>query len=452
MSTFNGLPVLTITGVLSATPSVIASLPWNGTTRPYKWSITLAVTAQPQSSTSSRVKFLYNGQDVNVGQWVTNISNGLAYQIVSISAKTNTSVTCVIEDVFRYNTWRAPAKNGTATPTTGTYLIFKLSDDGSPMVDPIPSGAAVSFFPTLTSRFQYINEQYDFPLSQPGLTSITFVYGDVIATDESTQTYVLADSSHANVVGRVTAVDDTGTVFTINPIRKIVDSLDFLPGQVGDVIYTDLTDPGKLTATPGGTEVYLKLRNNTQSTVTSVSLASTTVPVTNTFSPPNYTFTVNGVLATVGGTGLAQDVVDAINSTSLTSGVSATLQTTPTINIICIAVDARPINLVDVLGSAMSDVGLVSVENGVKAAGMYITVSRKPPAFLQTYGFVYTQSVAGTTWTITHNANSEEVSATVYGTDNIQVIPDEILIVDINTLQISFTAPQDGKADLTIFI
>lgn len=437
-----------------------ATLPWNGLSKPYQWTASLAITTQPQSNNppTSRQKFIYNGQDVNVGMWVANISNGLAWQIVSISAKTTSTVNVTLQDINRYNTYRDPAKTGNGKPATGTYVIFNLSDDGTPMVDPAPAGLGVNFFSTLTSRFAYIQKQYDLILNNPGFTAISgFAFGDVIAIDEPTQTFVLADSSHlSTIIGTVTAVDDSGVTFTVNPIRKVNDNLNYLPGQVGDIIYTDNSTPGGLTTSTGGTPVYLQLRQFTASTTTSKTFTDTVTPITT----PGFTFNVNNVLTSIGGSGIPLDVVNAINATTGTSGVSATLQTSPTIQIIITAVDARAINFEDVSGSVTTDAGLTSAENGVKAIGLIIAGSSSsaiPPGLLNSYGFVFVQSSASTTWTITHNAATTNVSAQIY--DNFSggaasgdiILPDAITIVDINNITISFNSAQAGTALLTIF-
>src|SRR5271165_4231499 len=220
-TSFNGIPVLSISASVLSSPINGATLPWNGLAKSYQWTLTLSITTQFQSGTTTRQKEQYNGMDVNVGQWIASISSGLAWQIVSISSKSASSVTCVVQDIFRYNTYRDPARTGNGKPATGSYVVFTLAEDGSPLVDPAPAGLGANFLSTLTTRFSYINlEQYDFPLGKPGNAAITFNYGDIIATDQPTGFFVLADSTHTNIVGRVTGVDDSGIYFAVDPIRK----------------------------------------------------------------------------------------------------------------------------------------------------------------------------------------------------------------------------------------
>jgi hypothetical protein len=273
-----------------------------------------------------------------------------------------------------------------------------------------------------------------------------FLYGDVVAIDEATGTYIKSDGSHLNVVGTVTAVDDSGTNISINAIQKVVDTLNYLPGVVGDLIYTDPTNPGGLTTTAGGTQVYLKLRNQTSSTTQSSTFGS----ATSTITTAGYTFNVNGILAVVGGSGSLTDVRDAINSISAATGVSAVIAGSFFLTIT--AVDARQIGFEDIAGTVTSDVGLISVENGVKAAGMLITNSRQSAAFSSVVGFTYTKVVANATWNINHNANTDNYVAQVFDSSGVAVLPDQITTIDVNNVQITFSNAQAGKAQLSLFV
>src|SRR5690606_3525520 len=54
------------------------------------------------------------------------------------------------------------------------------------------------------------------------------------------------------------------------------------------------------------------------------------------------------------------------------SGLALSTPASITYNIEFTAVDARAINFLDVVGSTVNDFGLISVENGIKACGLYI--------------------------------------------------------------------------------
>lgn len=306
-------------------PSEFPVLPGNPYPAPvpreYRWRVTLNISIQQQSSYLTRNPGVYNGQDINVGQWIANSSTGQAWQIITIESKTASQVVAIVQDIYRYNTFRDPFKLGNGSPSYGTYIVFNISDAGLPQIDPIPdSGVSSTFTQNLTSRFEYINLQYDYPLYQAGNT---FVVNDVIAVDSLTNQFVLSDDNNRIVIGRVTSISDTiPGWFTINPVQKVVDNLDWLPGNVGDIIYSSTTDPGGLSVIDtNGTQVYIKLRDNTSS----VSISQLPGPTS-----AGNVFQLNGVDVTVSGTGTAADVVSDVNLVSTQTGVVASLDLVPT--------------------------------------------------------------------------------------------------------------------------
>jgi hypothetical protein len=460
-----------------AAPGFPAPLPVQ---KDFKWEITMDISSQSHSSYATRKPGAYTGMDINVGQWIANLTSGQAWQIISIESKSSTQATAIVQDIYRYNTFRDITQVGNGAPISGTYVVFSIGDTGLPQIDPAPpAGTSASFAINIQSRFEYINLQYDYPLYQ---ADNTFSLNDLIAVNTTTHDYVLADDAHKLIVGRITSISDTITGwFTINPVQKIVDNLDYLPGFVGDTIYSSTTIPGGITADPGGAQIYIKLRDYTSSTTTSM------------FEGPTITgsiLQINSTDVTINGTGSIADIISATNAETLNTGVIAsavlsatTVQTSPgliapaygepalwassspasasingvpvtfnitstnpgyedyalplqmaasinaasipditastngalslivtntaggaitivnitadvngvefagadsgsglvlstvastTILVNFLAVDARAINFIDVLGSPVNDFGIMSVENGTKACGLYI--------------------------------------------------------------------------------
>lgn len=74
-----------------------------------------------------------------------------------------------------------------------------------------------------------------------------------------------------------------------------------------------------------------------------------------------------------------------------------------------------------------------------------------PPGTVQTFGYVYVQPMAAQVWTIVHNANSDKVIAQVYDLATEQIFPNNVTILDVNTVQIDFTNDQEGRAHLILF-
>jgi hypothetical protein len=446
----------------------------------FRWRVNMLIDRQNHSTYNTREPGIYTGQDVTVGQWIANLTTGQAWQIIQIESKSQFQVTAIVQDVFRYNTFRDPSGAGNGAPNSGVYVIFSVGDTGLPELDPVPpSGVSSTFSINLQSRFQYINLQYDYPLYQE---NSNFAINDVIAVDSTTHSFVLSDDVNRVVVGRVTSTSDTKSGwFTINPVQKIVDFLDYLPGGVGDIIYTSLDDPGELTLNSGGTELYVKLRNNTSSisvstlggpttagnifqlngldiivvspgninalissvnahqsqtgitassilTPTSVKTSSSLVttiygepalyaassPATATINGVPLTFNIRStdpgytdyaraaqmamvinnaaipnivadtpatlvlqITNTAGGPiNIVNGVFDTNNvpfaGTGSGSGLVLTTPSSTNSRVQFTAIDARTINFLDVSGSTVRDFGLVSVENGVKACGLYI--------------------------------------------------------------------------------
>jgi hypothetical protein len=560
----------------------------------FRWRVVIDIGPQNHSSYLTRDPGTYNGQDVTVGMWIANTITGQAWQIILIEEKSTTQVTAIVQDVYRYNTFRDVAQVGNGGPGAGFYVIFSVGDTGLPQIDPAPaSGISSSFTNNIQSRFEYINLQYDYPLYQAGNT---FAVNDVIAADHTTNSFVLADNDNRIVVGRVTSISDTiPGWFTINPVQKIVDFLDYLPGDIGDILYTSLTTPGEITTNSGGSQIYIKLRNNTSS----ISISTGTGPTI-----AGNVFQLNGIDITVGGTGIDSDVVSAVNSESSNTGVSAllvlaptTVQTnislitptygepalwasssyaTATINGITVtfnitsldpgyedyarptqmaqsindaaipnivastisngtilvitntaggaitivngnsdingvpvagtasgtglelstsastsynirftAVDARPIDFLDVIGTTVEDFGLISVENGIKACGLYIEEGLRTATSTVVANLVQLNSLSpligdqayvidsddgqgnnvgqwsmwvynGSVWVMTSNQDSSSTDAKSLEYTLTHLSPGAITIGEMSTgrrvtlITVEVTTPFDGNATLDI--
>ena len=202
-------------------------------TRYYRWELELTVTEQPHGSHLSRDNFVFNGLDIKVGDWVAGATDGKCVKIVSVSAKTRTTVTCVVEDWLRYNTFQNPTGNGIFN--TGAAIVFTLNENGLPMLDPLPTTAAANFFPIVMSRFQYLNPQLNYVLEQE---SHGFVQGDVISV--TADGYAKANAlSAAKMIGVVTESGPGPNYFMIMPNNRIIDFDPGIPGTQGEEIYVD---------------------------------------------------------------------------------------------------------------------------------------------------------------------------------------------------------------------
>lgn len=66
-------------------------------------------------------------------------------------------------------------------------------------------------------------------------------------------------------------------------------------------------------------------------------------------------------------------------------------------------------------------------------------------------GFLHIQNIPTTAWSIVHNQASDLVLVQVYTTGGDLIIPDEITLIDINTIEITFASNQTGRAHVIFF-
>ncbi len=292
---------------------------WKSGTNPkyYRWNVAITVTAQNHGSHLTRKDFEYNGLDVQVGDWIAEATSGICCRIVSISAKTTTSVTAVVEDWLRYNTFRSTSGNGIFA--TGPSVIFQLNENGHPMIDPVPASITSStFYQNINSRFQYLNPQMHYVLDQ---TSHGFSVGDVISITSSG--FAKTTSASANkTIGTVTNPGPGPNQFMMRPNTRIIDFNPAIPGNVGDFIYTDNSTAGGLTTNSASGKVqFLKIADAIASSVTGTQVNPTVTA--------NDVLEINETAVTLTSTTLTQTIAD-INAGTSTHGVTASSSPSPT--------------------------------------------------------------------------------------------------------------------------
>tara|TARA_R110001592_G_scaffold326170_1_gene606924 strand:+ start:2318 stop:4330 length:2013 start_codon:yes stop_codon:yes gene_type:complete len=287
----------------------------------YKWTITFTVTSQAHGSHLTRKDREFNGLDVTVGDWIAGATTGQCLKITSVTAKSSTSVTCVVEDVARYNTFKSNTGNGIFN--TGSCVIFTLNESGHPMLDPLPSGIVSSdFYANVNSRFQYLNPQLNYLLEK---TAHGFAIGDVIAVSD-TGTFVKANAALVSKSFGVVVENGPGPdAFMVSPNNRIIDFVPAIPGAAGDFIYAD-TD-GDLTTSDTGKIMFLKIANSVE-TNTIGSAINPTVPdgTTVIFNSVSHTFNGAGFTSTLA------ETVSQINGLSGTSIVASSSPAPTTVN------------------------------------------------------------------------------------------------------------------------
>lgn len=87
------------------------------------------------------------------------------------------------------------------------------------------------------------------------------------------------------------------------------------------------------------------------------------------------------------------------------------------------------------------DTGDIVARGGPTSSGGAATAS----------GFLYEQIVPAAVWPIPHNEENDKVLVQIYDEVGEFTLPNEILIVDINTVQITFNTPMAGTAHIMFF-
>jgi hypothetical protein len=286
--------------------------PWYVNRNPYRWRVEMSVPGENHSSHKTREPFVWNGLDVNVGDWIGGKNEPIAVKIIKIESKTVATVTCIVEDIDRFNTFNDPTGNGIGIFGTGDAVIFELGDDGMPILNPLPFGVPANFVADVESKFRIQNPVYRYRLQQK---AHTLQVGDQAAITPSG--YVKASLSNDKVVGYVTDVGPGPDIFFIRPSTKIVERhLPALPGNVADYIYINDTMAGKLDNTPGGDPVFIKLSNEIPAYIKGTAL--------NPALTPGNILTINGIPVTLTGATLASAITD-INLATVGTGVTAYL-------------------------------------------------------------------------------------------------------------------------------
>ena len=403
-----------------------------GTKKYYRWTVTFSVTAQTHGSHLTRDDFNFNGLDIVVGDWIAGATSGQCLKIVSITSKTANTVTCVVEDWLRYNTFKSATGNGIFN--TGSAVVFSLNENGLPLLDPLPGTVSTDFYPTVMSRFQYLNPLLNYVLEQD---SHGFSKGDVIAV--TANGFSIANTiTMDKMIGTVIETGPGPNFFMISPNNRIIDFEPSIPGTQGDYIYLD-TD-GDLTASDvTGKIVFLKIQDAIATEIQGT--------VDNPEVPDAHEIVMNGVTVTFAGTGGANanisQIVSTINSNTSNHYVTASSVPTP------ITMSSDPANTIYGLvggfvpfsayinsGSGNTLVNFTTDTSGSVAFGLPVSISSDMAVDINAANIANLTATATTTAltlseangnsiTIT-NANADSNGYTFVGAGNVSGLPGSV--------------------------
>ena len=232
---------------------------WSGGTNPqyYRWEINFTINSRNHGSNLTRTPFSFDAQDIEVGDFVAGAQDGKVCQIMSITQKDNNTLTAIVEDRLRYNTFRDPTGFG-LFGAPGPVIFFQINELGFPMLDPVPGEAAADFFTNVMSRFQYMNPLTNYLLEK---TNHGFEQGDAVCIEEGE--FVLSDSNNVSkFLGTVVFPGPGPHQFILRPANGIIDFVPGLPGAVGDYIYPSINGTGDLTTDSASSRpIFMKVAN-----------------------------------------------------------------------------------------------------------------------------------------------------------------------------------------------
>lgn len=294
--------------------------PWysgSATKKYYRWTVTFSVTEMAHGSHLTRESKKYNGLDIVVGDWIAGAASGQCLKIISIIAKSKSSVTAVVEDVLRYNTFKSATGNGIFG--NGSAVVFTINEDGIPLLDPLPGIVSGDFYPTVVSRFGYLNPQLNYVLEK---TAHGFIEGDVIAATSGG--FVKATAlTMSKMIGTVIDAGPGPNFFIIAPNNRIIDFDPKIPGVQGDYIY--IQNDGTLGTADTGKAAFLNIQNAIPTELVGTVDAPTV--------PQNHVMALNGVnvnFAVAGANANTSEIVSIINNDTATHNVVAAAIPTPT--------------------------------------------------------------------------------------------------------------------------
>jgi len=248
-----------ITNSLWSVANAVDDPYWSGGTNPkyYRWEVSFTIPDKTHGSNLTRMPFTFNAQDIEVGDWVAgaSVGDGACCQIISIKSKTNNTLTAIIEDKFRYNTFKRSGGNG-LFGCPGPVIFFQINELGLPMLDPLPGEAGVDFSTNVMSRFQYMNPLTNYLLEKK---NHGFKQGDAICIENGE--FVLSNSTNVvKFIGTVLHSGPSSDQFILRPFNGVIDFVPGLPGLVGDFIYPTIDGSGNLTVNPESKlPIFLKI-------------------------------------------------------------------------------------------------------------------------------------------------------------------------------------------------
>lgn len=288
MSTFTPI---TLNGTVSSISGQLAYGENDGTGMSLQnqtYNMTISVSAQSTGDGSSRKANEYNGIDVSEGMWISDAQGQTILRIKSISAKTEGIVELIAEDVdmlsFRLNNINSFAQGG-------GIIVFSNNSEGEAIITDT-SAFAAGGLDKVQSRF-VVNEADDrVKFSHTSAPAVD--KGDIVTINASGNLVKFGAVGAINQkIGTVLDSIRSGKDVFVKPFNDIIRNYknpEALTGSPGSIYYTDVNNPGEITAVAGGKASYLQLNNK----IASSKIIGTALPGSNDVVIINGTTVHNG--------------------------------------------------------------------------------------------------------------------------------------------------------------
>jgi len=324
-------PILFLKGTLDA--SAVASryafddstgLGPSGTNIPIEYDLTVnQIDTQDigSSETRSAGTRAYSGLDIKTGDWVTTAFGTVCLQIVSISSKSETTISFKAKDVdaFSYKNYKS---NSLGTAGVAEVAFFEVSDSGKPL---IAGEDASAFFgdkiavDLIQSRFaiQEEDERYriEFDSAQTAVSE-----SQIVSIDASGDLIPFGASGASDFkLGYLTSLSYGNTIAYLKPFNTIIDDFakpELLTGSKGEFYYASTVTPGTITTNSslGSDKLYFQFKDAVPTVITASAVNSATAA--------GDTLVVNGVTS-VNGARTTSEIVSDINGGTATHFVTA---------------------------------------------------------------------------------------------------------------------------------
>jgi len=245
---------------------------WGGTSstdiyaKARSWNVVVSVNAQLHSSAATGQS--YNGNNVNVGDYITTEGGAKFLLINSISAQTPGQVICVVEDEDKQNALIDTGQFGDGSIEATEGFIFEVKNN-MPVLFPLPAVLPAQFTRgfagEIVSRFMARGKHDTFQTVQAGHDLIVGRAVCLKTNGEFEMIDYTSTSSNKQVFGIVEEVHfPTSDFVRIRTVGPVID-VNLTTGTAGSVFYLDrASSAGQLTTTQPSKQslpVYIKIDN-----------------------------------------------------------------------------------------------------------------------------------------------------------------------------------------------